>query len=66
MTLHDANLGDIYRDETGTIWRVFATCAEPTVHVEMLTADGLSNPVRKSGGVSGFMWNGFVKLEPKP
>jgi hypothetical protein len=70
MSVHDAELGDLYVDGTGKLWRVIALCGEPAVHfqeVEMQTPD---SPVRRSGGVSGLMWNGYKRihrpLKPAP
>lgn len=68
MTVHDAHPGDIYRDREGRIWHVYAICPEPTVYVEELTAKSSPIPLlprKQSGGVSGQMWDGFVKLGPQ-
>jgi len=62
MSVHDAELGDVYVDDAGKLWRVVGICGEPTViaqEVETLTPE---SPVKKSGGVSGFMWNGFKRI----
>lgn len=34
MSVHDAELDDIYVDGAGKLWRVVAICHEPTVTVE--------------------------------
>lgn len=34
MSVHDAELGDIYVDEQGKLWRVIALTREPVVEVE--------------------------------
>lgn len=66
MTVHDAYPGDIYKDGDGRIWKVLYICEEKTVGVrEMIDHATLTEPPIRSGGVSGLMWHGFVKLEPK-
>lgn len=67
MSVHDAKPGDVYVDGAGKLWRVFATCGEPTVHVQEVETVTPDSPVRKSGGVSGFMWQGFKRIHrPEP
>lgn len=34
MSVHDAEPGDIYADETGKLWRIVGVCHEPTVIAE--------------------------------
>jgi hypothetical protein len=34
MTTHDAELSDIYVDDSGKLWRVIITCSEQTVTFE--------------------------------
>lgn len=65
MSVHDAEPGDVYRDKRGELWRVRWVCREPTVCVERLSPDPFLEPTAQSGGVSGLLWNGFVKLEPR-
>lgn len=88
MSIHDAELSDIYVDENGKLWRCVMTCAEPTVtfeavegylqsppspyqNVHGVAQIGLSSPQpslvhpRKSGGVSGAMWNGWKRIYRK-
>ena len=60
-----AKPGDIYVDKRGKLWRVVATCAEPTVEVEEIETDDAARG-RKSGGVNGFMWHGFKRIWERP
>jgi hypothetical protein len=63
MSVHDALPGDVYADAEGRLWRVTAICQEPSVEVEAvedLSPDG--KPLRRSGGVSGLMWQGFRRV----
>lgn len=65
MTVHDASPQDIYIDAAGKLWRVVSICHEPTVTVEEIektTDNPYANRVRKSGGVSGLMWDGFKRI----
>lgn len=39
--IHKAEPGDIYADPNGTLWRVVATCHEPTVCVEAVEPHGV-------------------------
>jgi hypothetical protein len=67
MSVHDAELGDIYVDDDGKLWRVIAICGEPTVHVQEVETVTPESPVKKLGGVSGFMWHGFRRIHrPEP
>lgn len=34
MSVHDAEPGDIYTDESGKLWRIIAVCRDPTVDAE--------------------------------
>lgn len=68
MSVHNAVPGDVYRDASGQLWQVVATCHEPTVTVEQLfkvdeAVERKGEMTRMSGGVSGQMWYGFKKLE---
>lgn len=71
MSVHDAELGDIYVDHNGKLWRVTMTCAEPTVQVEEVERpDQTRSAMKRSGGVSGGMWMGWKRIhrpeKPKP
>lgn len=67
MSVHDAKPGDLYADDSGKLWRVVGICGEPTVIVQEVETSYPESPVRKSGGVSGFMWHGFKRiLRPDP
>lgn len=61
MSVHDADLDDLYVNEAGHAYRVVATCDEPTVHME-----SLEGKTRIAGGVSGYMWHGFKRVWRKP
>lgn len=65
MSVHDATCGDVYRDRQGKLWMVRWVCHEPTVGVIELSHEPLDEHEVKSGGVSGLMWDGFEKLEPR-
>lgn len=65
MSMHTAELGDVYRDPQGKLWMVRWICHEPTVGVVELSHEPLDEHETKSGGVSGLMWHGFTKLEAK-
>jgi len=62
MSVHDAELGDLYTDESGKLWRVVGLCREPTVHVQEVESLTPDSPVKQSGGVSGLMWQGFKRI----
>lgn len=67
MSVRDAEPGDIYADFNGKLWRVTGTCSEPTVYVEEVEpfcgeAGSVWQKVRRSGGVSGLMWQGFKRI----
>ena len=66
MSVHDAELGDLYVDETGKLWRVMMLCGEPTVHVQEVETLTPGSPVTRSGGVSGFMWHGYKRIHRPP
>lgn len=70
MSVHDAEPGDVYVDAAGKLWRVVSICGEPTVTVQEVETLTPTNEVRKSGGVSGYMWHGFRRIHrpdpPKP
>lgn len=66
MSVHDAELGDLYVDESGKLWRVVALCGEPTVHVQEVESLTPDSPVKRSGGVSGFMWSGYKRIHRPP
>ena len=69
MSLHDANSGDVYRDPQGRLWQVLGYWSEPTVRMVPLLPDvhtGWEKREPMFGGVSGLMWEGFTKLEPRP
>ena len=63
MSVHDAEPGDIYVDESGKLWRCIATCNEPTCTFEEIEPTGGSGwKERKGGGLSGLMWNGWKRI----
>jgi hypothetical protein len=62
MSVHDAELGDVYVDDQGKLWRVFMKCGEPTVHVQEIEPLCHDSPVTMAGGVSGQMWQGFKRI----
>lgn len=62
MSVHDAQPGDIYADRDGKLWRVISICGEPTVCVQEIESITPETPVRRSGGVSGYMWGGFTRI----
>lgn len=69
MSVHTAELGDVYRDKDGRLWIVRSYCEQPTVTMERLFPAGedplcAKGEYVKGGGVSGLMWQGFVKLTP--
>ncbi len=64
MSVHSADLNDLYADADGKLWRVIALCGEPTVTVQEIESATPESPVRQMGGVSGAMWLGFKKLGP--
>jgi len=70
MSVHDAQPNDVYVDDSGKLWRVVGVCGEPTVIVQEVEPDAPESPVKRSGGVSGLMWNGFKRIhrpeKPKP
>lgn len=68
MSVHDAEIGDVYADEHGKLWRVVALFREPTVRVQEIEKIGdYPVPVSKFGGVSGYMWTGFKRIHrPAP
>jgi hypothetical protein len=67
MTMHDADLGDVYVDARGKLWRVVALCREPTVHVEEIEREDHREKARLNGGVSGYMWRAFKRIyRPEP
>lgn len=60
--------GDLYIDPAGQVWRVVGVCMEPTVTMDRLSSvrdmeRGSPYEPRISGGVRGFMWNGFKLLK---
>jgi hypothetical protein len=66
MISSDAYPGDIYRDKQGNVWKVIGICHEPTVQMVQLVDStdgyGTSKSYRKSGGISGLMWDGFQRI----
>lgn len=62
MSVHEAEPGDVYVDAHGKLWRVMGTCKEPTVTVVEIEPYDTRKPIRKNGGVSGLMWNGFKRI----
>lgn len=64
MSVHDAEPMDVYVDATGKLWRVVGIVREPTVMVEKIETQHPEEraPARRSGGVSGQMWQGFVRI----
>jgi hypothetical protein len=66
MSVHDAQLDDLYIDAAGKLWRVIALCGEPTVHVQEVETMTPDNPVKMAGGVSGYMWYGFKRIHRPP
>jgi hypothetical protein len=62
MSMQDADLSDIYVDEHGKLWRVIAIIGEPTVEVEEIEKGDYSEPIRRRGGVSGYMWHGYKRI----
>ena len=55
----DAKPGEIYVDKEGKRWRVYGICREPMLFVEEDEPSPPNPVVRKMGGVSGIMWEGF-------
>ena len=43
MSVSDAELGDIYADDAGKLWRVTAICRDPTVTMESVEPTGHSS-----------------------
>lgn len=70
VAMNDPEPGDIYVDHDGKLWRVVGVCGEPTVHMQEVETTSPESPVRREGGVSGYMWNGFKRIfrpdPPKP
>lgn len=66
MSVHEAKPNDVYADATGKLWRVVSVCGEPTVTVQEIETTTPESPVRKSGGVSGYMWHGFKRILTPP
>lgn len=76
MSVHDARPGDFYQDKSGRMWVVRSYCGVPTVSMERViplsdvpltySPDRFSEYAEafKSGGVTGLMWEGFVKMSP--
>lgn len=63
MSVHDAQPGDVYADANGKLWRVFAVIGEPSVEMEEIEKSGeYPDRVTRSGGVSGYMWNGYKRI----
>jgi len=63
MTIHDAEPGDIYVDDSGKIWRCISICPEPTVKfVEIEQTQGAQARLSRDGGVSGLMWKGWRRI----
>jgi hypothetical protein len=62
MSVHDAELHDVYADESGKLWRIVGICGEPTVMAQEIESLSPESPVTKRGGVSGFMWKGFHRI----
>lgn len=66
LSLHDAEPGDIYVDSSDQLWRVVGICHQPTVIMERVEPlpgkPTCCAPNRMSGGVTGFMWNGFKRI----
>lgn len=66
--MRDAKPGEIYQDQCGKRWLVTHCYTEPTVglqEIRPLLRDE-DRPGQMFGGVSGLMWNGFVKLHDAP
>lgn len=38
--LNDVRLGDLYRDQDGDVWEVYALCDQPTASVRRLYTEG--------------------------
>lgn len=67
MSVNDAQPQDVYADASGKLWRVVSICGEPTVCVQEIETTTPDSPVRKTGGVSGYMWQGFKRVfRPDP
>jgi hypothetical protein len=60
--MNDAQVGDIYVDKNGKLWRVIETCSEPTVNMQEIEHEHGFPPNRQRGGISGLMWNGFKRI----
>jgi hypothetical protein len=60
--------GEIYEDEKGNRWLVVSMCQEPTVTMQAIEPfrEDCPPPKRLSGGVSGYMWQGFRKIADAP
>lgn len=43
MSMQDAELFDVYVDDSGKLWRVIAVCRDPTVTVEEVEPSGHSS-----------------------
>lgn len=56
---------DLYQDAAGKLWRVLGYTVEPTVIMEEVEPAEPGNPARLDGGISGRMWDGFVRLVPE-
>lgn len=59
-TVDRANLGDVYTDAAGGLWRVVGLLSEPSVTMISMVTEGASATM--TGGVTGAMWNGFKRL----
>jgi streptogramin lyase len=66
MSIHDAEPSDVYVDEQGKLWRVIGKFSEPAVTVEEVEPTRNCSPHRRTGGVSGCMWQGFVRIYRPP
>jgi len=66
MSVNDAKPNDIYVDSDGKLWRVVGICGEPTVTMQEIESATPDSPIRKSGGVSGYMWSSFKRVHRQP
>lgn len=62
MSVHEAQPMDVYVDAQGKLWRVVGIFGEPSVTVQEVETETPDSPLRRTGGVSGCMWQGFKRV----
>lgn len=66
MSISESNLGDLYMDENGKLWRVIGLLSEPSITMEKVEPEAQPNPAYGNPGGQGGMGGTIGTYQPQP